>query len=624
MQPSPRPAVASPSDGQPTPELPAARWRVRAVAVAALAASLVYLVWRATATISGAAWWLALPLLALEAHAAASLGVLTFSLWDLNAVHPPELRRTTEHRVAILIPAGVGPLDMLLPTIASAVALRPAHETFVLEDADRPEVSRLALDLGAKTLLVPQSSGTGASLLNHALAAVDADLIAVVEAGWVADPGFLTDTLGYFDDPKLAVVQTPLCSYETATSGRWTARRRSERAFFHRLLQPGRNRWGAALWCGTGSVVRVSALLDIGGVAAATPAPELATTLRLHCRGWRTVHHDAVLTRGLTAVSAGRYRQERIQRGVAAMGVLRGQNPLVMPGLRLGQRLAHTFALLGWFDGWRWLGYLLVPPAVLLTGALPLRVASGSFVFAFTVAFCLQRLAVIELVRGRAPQVPSAVLDLMRMPADLWVTASLVLGWGGNGPAGRRQFSAPPPLLYLLQWSCAATAAFAALSFVGLTPVHYRVEWVAAAAVAWLVTNGVLLTLAVRRAQAERSAGERRACVRFNVALPSLLGDYHCDVVDLSPLGATAVMPASLAREIEIGDVGDLSFDLGGRLALGVEVRSLRLRPNLTLVAGLEFTPGQDRERALLALALFTVRAPLDLVEEEAALVFSR
>jgi hypothetical protein len=220
--------------------------------------------------------------------------------------------------------------------------------------------------------------------------------------------------------------------------------------------------------------------------------------------------------------------------------------------------------------------------------------------------------------------VPSAVLDLMRMPADLWVTASLVLGWGGNGPAGRRQFSAPPPLLYLVQWSCAATAAFAALSFVGLTPVHYRTEWVAAAAVAWLVTNGVLLTLAVRRAQAERSAGERRACVRFKVALPGLLGDYHCDIVELSPLGATAVMPASLAREIEIGDVGDLSFDLGGRLALGVEVRSLRLRPNLTLIAGLEFTSGQDRERALLALALFTARAPLDLVEEEATFLLSR
>jgi hypothetical protein len=47
-----------------------------------------------------------------------------------------------------------------------------------------------------------------------------------------------------------------------------------ERRLFYRAIQPGRNRWAAAFWCGTNAVVRVSALRDVGGELA-----RLATAL---------------------------------------------------------------------------------------------------------------------------------------------------------------------------------------------------------------------------------------------------------------------------------------------------------------------------------------------------------
>jgi cellulose synthase/poly-beta-1,6-N-acetylglucosamine synthase-like glycosyltransferase len=598
------------------------RLRIRTVACIALAASLAYLTWRATATIEWSAWWLALPLLALEAHAAAGLALFTFSLWDLDATPPVEPRRSTEHRVAILIPTANESLEVLLPAVAAAVALEPAHHTWVLDDRDRPEVRRLALDLGARYLAGPEPP---------AGAAVDADLLAVLDPDHVAAPGFLTHTLGYFDDPRVAVVQTPrdfynLDSFEHHERGLFRgarSRRFSEQALLHRVLQPGKNRWGAALWWGTGAVVRTAALRDVGGLATGTATEELHTTIRLHRRGWRSVYHNEVLARGLACSDADQYQAERLRWGIGAMQVLRAENPLAGPGLRPAQRLAHAITLLGWFDAWRLLGYLLVPPLVLLTGAVPIRTDPSTFVLAFTIPFALQRLALIELARDRAPQVLSTVFELIRMPVSLRATLALFgrRGWASAVPATPRRRALDrearpaPPVLRLVQWLCALSAGFAALTLAGLTPLTYRVPWAVWGALAWLAVNAVLVTVAVRRVRAERFAGERRAGVRFGVDFPGRLGDYDCEVVDLSLVGAGVRMSAVLAGEIELGDAGELSFEIGAqRFSLAVTVRSRRLRPDRTLGVGVEFGPDQDHERARLALALFHSEAAVELV----------
>jgi cellulose synthase (UDP-forming) len=120
--------------------------------------------------------------------------------------------------------------------------------------------------------------------------------VAVLDADHVAEPTFLTRTLGYFTDPKVAVVQTPQEFYNVESfehepgSGATTAigldgdqsQRFHEQALFYRVLQPGKNRWGAAFWCGTGAVVRVAALRDVGLVA---PRRMPARTRRSDCAG---------------------------------------------------------------------------------------------------------------------------------------------------------------------------------------------------------------------------------------------------------------------------------------------------------------------------------------------------
>ncbi|HKY75223.1 MAG TPA: cellulose synthase catalytic subunit, partial [Acidimicrobiia bacterium] len=297
----------------PAPESSSTKWRIRAIAIAALVMSVLYLVWRAAFTLNLSAWWISIPQLLLEIHATVGLALFTFSLWDVDAVPPAPVCTVPPGRIAVLIPTYNESTDVLLPTVAAAAALEPAHETWVLDDGNRPAVRRLAAQLGVNYLARTDRTGAKAGNVNNALTVVEADFVAILDADHVAGRDFLAHTLGYFADPEVAFVQTPqdfynVDSFEHETRRRGWRRARaagdqafSEQALFYRVLQPGKNRWKAAFWCGTGAVVRMEALRQVGGVATDTVTEDIHTTIRMHKLGWRSVYHNEVLSRGLAA-----------------------------------------------------------------------------------------------------------------------------------------------------------------------------------------------------------------------------------------------------------------------------------------------------------------------------------
>ncbi len=197
-----------PGGGLPAPETPARRRSIQLAASAALLASVVYLTWRLAFTLGGSLW-LSIPLWILELHAALGLALFAFSLWDLDSESIPEPVDRTDLRVGILIATYNEPEEVLFPTVAAAVSLEPGHETYVLDDGQRPWVRAMAASLGAKYIARQEHTHAKAGNINNALAELDLDLVAVLDADHVAGAGFLTNTLGYFDDPRLAVVQTP-------------------------------------------------------------------------------------------------------------------------------------------------------------------------------------------------------------------------------------------------------------------------------------------------------------------------------------------------------------------------------------------------------------------------------
>ncbi|MEL7158902.1 MAG: glycosyltransferase, partial [Actinomycetota bacterium] len=421
----------------PADETACQRRAVQAVVVLALVVSLAYLVWRTLFTLGPL--WISVPLLLLEVHAVVSLALFAFSLWDLHGSPDPEKWQPPpdRHRVAILITTYDEPEEVLLPTVAAAVALDEPHRTLVLDDGNRGWVNDLCQRLGAQHVTRRDNSHAKAGNLNHAIEMLrdSIDIVAVLDADHVPSEGFLAQTLPYFADPAVALVQTPQEFYNTESFEHTTSRslfwpsqrgaRHHEQAVFYRAVQSGKNRWNASFWCGTNALLRVEALRSVGGVAVDSITEDILTTVRMHRRGWRTVYHNEVLAHGLAARTLDEYQLQRFRWGSGAMQVLRRERPLTGPGLTLGQRLSYATSLLGWFDAWRTFGFLCWPMLSLVSGQLPIEGNVVTFAVLYVTTSVLQRLAGSMLARGMASTGFAMVFDIIRMPVNLRATLTI-------------------------------------------------------------------------------------------------------------------------------------------------------------------------------------------------------
>jgi cellulose synthase (UDP-forming) len=596
------------------------RIAVQLAACVALTVSLAYLVWRAGFTL-GTSLWISIPLWLLEFHTVVGLSLYAFSLWEIDSLATPSKVHDVPSRIAVFIPTVNETSAVLLPTIAAAVALAPDHETWVLDDGRRPWVRELADALGARYLAREDHGHAKAGNVNHALEYVDAEFVAVLDADHVATEGFLTNTLGYFQDPKVAVVQTPQDfyngdSFEHAHNRSWFWRERrdvsfNEQRLFYRAIQPGKNRWDAAFWCGTNAVIRTAAIKDVGGVAYETVTEDIHTTIRMHRRGWKTAYHNEVLAYGLAARDASQYQSQRVRWGTGAMQVLHLEHPLTGPGLTFRQRVAYAATLLGWFDAWRTLGFVLVPMAVVFSGANPITAPAALFLTAFLVTFLLQRFAIAMLSRGYAPQGMATLFEFVRMQANIAATLTYVTRGehrfqvtAKDGSAQRHRHHAPGLLLVLTSLTVVGFVWFGC-TLAGWTPISYPVRWTAYGAAFWMAFNFVLLIAAVRRIRSERFASDRRQAVRLTVGGPATLNGTPVQLLDLS-VGGALVRCTTIAEEQPLHEL-EIPVDEAG-VVLHVEERSRQDAGTVGVLIGLRFLPGQERELASVATAVISGR----------------
>ena len=145
----------------------------------------------------------------------------------------------------------------------------------------------------------------------------------MLDADHVPMPDALDALVGYFDDERMALVQTPH-DFFNHDSAQHYAVGRHEQSLFYRVVCPGKDRHGAAYWCGSAALINRQALLEIGGVATETIAEDFHTTIRLQRNGWRSRYHDEVLVQGLAPHDLDGYllQRDRWARGNLAVFTL--------------------------------------------------------------------------------------------------------------------------------------------------------------------------------------------------------------------------------------------------------------------------------------------------------------
>jgi cellulose synthase (UDP-forming) len=264
------------------------------------------------------------------------------------------------------------------------------------------------------------------------------------------------------------------------------------------------------------------------------------------------------------------------------------------------------------------LAYMLIPLAVVGTGAIPIEAPGIVFAPFFLATLILQYVAQRLLARGRYRPVLSVLFEVLRMPAVLPATLavfapgrarSFKVTPKGRNPGGRTR-TPVPRLLTVLAVASSAGLAWFALTLLGLGPVQYIVPWAAIGAAFFMAMNLALLLAAIGRIRSSRFAGNRRAAVRLPVSLPAALDGRRCEVLDLSVTGARVLAATGSATGAGAAATVDRAASLvldpdGEAIHLECTVRRTAAVPGGLADLGLEFNPGQEAAVARLAVRLF-------------------
>jgi cellulose synthase (UDP-forming) len=346
---------------------------LRAAGLAALVWGLGYLVWRIGWSGEGANPVAFALLLVTEIYGLWALGILTWFSWSRPETLRPET--TPGRKVDVYVCTYDEPAEVIMATLAGCRALTYPHTTYLLDDGRREEMRELAELAGAEYMTRPDNSHAKAGNINAALPRTGGELILILDADHVPMPDALDATVGYFDDERMAIVQTPHDFFNHDSAQHYNAGRH-EQSLFYRVICPGKDRHGAAYWCGSAALINRHALLEIGGVATETIAEDFHTTIRLQRHGWRSRYHDEVLVQGLAPHDLDSYllQRDRWARGNLAVFTL-SESPLRARELRPLQRLSYFASLFAYLAPPMRLLLLLTLALVMLTGALPMKIS---------------------------------------------------------------------------------------------------------------------------------------------------------------------------------------------------------------------------------------------------------
>lgn len=136
----------------------------------------------------------------------------------------------------------------------------------------------------------------------------DAEFIAVVDADYVVEPGFISQALQQFDDEATGLVQFPQAYYNVA--GKNSGMDLEYNYFFSLFMNSG-NRFNSVTSTGTMSIYRKQAILDAGRWNGDCITEDSELGVRIILSGYRTKYVDKVMGRGLLPLDFHSYIKQR-------------------------------------------------------------------------------------------------------------------------------------------------------------------------------------------------------------------------------------------------------------------------------------------------------------------------
>uniref|UniRef100_UPI003F497EB7 glycosyltransferase family 2 protein n=1 Tax=Nonomuraea bangladeshensis TaxID=404385 RepID=UPI003F497EB7 len=332
-----------------------------------------------------------------------------------NETSSPPDQRWRGGSVDVFVTVCGEPLHIVLPVIRAARDMSLPHHTWVLDDGASRHLRAACLAEGVGYLSRSTRQHGKAGNVNRALARTQGELVAIFDADHKPDADFLSRTVMYFGDERIAFVQTPQSYVEHGTLAARGAR--DSQAFFYRDIMPAKARAGAAPCVGTNVVFRRAALEQVGGLYEGSMSEDVHTSLRLHALGWRSVFVGETLAHGLPPTSWPAYLRQQRRWARGALEILLSAS-LWRRGLLDGrQRLQYSLLATHYLASISALLMSVFPAVYLLVRESPTSAHPG--ILLGLVASATVTTALAHRARGGGYGVAGALAHVVAAPAHL-------------------------------------------------------------------------------------------------------------------------------------------------------------------------------------------------------------
>jgi exo-beta-1,3-glucanase (GH17 family)/cellulose synthase/poly-beta-1,6-N-acetylglucosamine synthase-like glycosyltransferase len=253
--------------------------------------------------------------------------------------------------------------------------------------------------------------GFKAGAINHALeqTADDAEIIAVIDSDYVLSPDWLKSMVPYFDNENVGFIQSPQ-DYRDRHQSTFKSFCYWEYAGFFNIGMVQRNEYNAIIQHGTMTMIRKSALLEVGNWAEWCICEDSELGLRLYEAGYDSVYVKDSFGRGLMPDTMSGYMTQRFRWVYGAMQIIKGHWRSFIPTkaspLTSAQRYYFVAGWLPWFSDALALLFTsasLILTAIIMTDPIHSELPANVFLMPTVGLFSFKILRGLWLYQARVP-----------------------------------------------------------------------------------------------------------------------------------------------------------------------------------------------------------------------------
>ena len=312
----------------------------------------------------------------------------------------PVIAEADYPHVDVLIATHSEEADLLFKTINGCKHMdypdKSKVHIYLCDDNNRPEIAKLARDMGVGYFGLSDNKLAKAGNLNHALSKTDSPLIVTFDADMIPRSNFLMETVPYFSLPKMifdhgewrkrteeeinpdykiGFVQTPQSFYNPDLfQFNFFAENSipNEQDYFFKEVNVGRNSSNSAIYAGSNTVISRQALEEVGGIRTKTITEDFATGIDIQSKWYTCFAVDQVLASGLAPDDFPNLLKQRQRWGRGCVQTIRSFK-FLFGKLPFASKLSYLSCLLYWWTFLRRIVYILSPILFTVFGVLVVK-----------------------------------------------------------------------------------------------------------------------------------------------------------------------------------------------------------------------------------------------------------